>query len=227
MSEEKKINPTGIRSVFHYTATPVETCDHCSAAIKNVAVVTYKDETSVKLGCKCFENLLNGDTSLLKLYRKNSKLQKQYALWLEILNRPIDQMPRGIEYYDSGLYMIGDGSKCLFVGRLREGAVKVRGEYVNGTVADAPTTYLFHPSSDFNKNLAGKKYTLNGEAKRNMTDCGKSAWEPNTPENYVIQCNHNIDKSKEWLAFRLKEIEGFLARILAKGLVSHEEAKAK
>ena len=99
---------TGIKSVGYYVAQPVECCDRCSQGIKYVFPVTWKDGTVQKFGMECINRVLNDDTSLKSLFKKNAKLLAKLKDYAEILSRdPID-MPFGHEYYHSGQFMIAD-----------------------------------------------------------------------------------------------------------------------
>lgn len=214
---------TGIRRVSFFQVSPVETCDHCSAAIKHVTHIEFRDGTTIKLGSKCGENLLAGDTSLLKVYRKNVKLLAKFDRWLEILSRPEDQIPRGSEYYGSGLYFIGGLDERtgklvddISVGRVRNGSVLRGKEFVPARIADNNSHWLFHPLSDFEKNEGGDKYVLGRPGStRDLRSLGKTAWEPNTVENYQLECRHSIKQAQEWLQIRIAEINRFLCRTLA------------
>lgn len=177
----------------YYVASPVETCDCCSAAIKHVSVVTYKDGTRVKYGCKCIEKALSGDNSLRALYRRNLKLLQTYKRYLEIFNMPEDQMPV-VPYYDRGYYMIADD---------------------NGR-AICLERYTFHPSRIDEK----AERTMDCCPTLDMRSCGKSAWEPNTVENCKIKFRHAFEKNKEYLVAQIDRIEAFLARVLARGLLT-------
>lgn len=99
---------TGIKSVGYYVAQPVECCDRCSQGIKYVYPVTWKDGTVQKFGMECINRVLNDDTSLKSLFKKNAKTLAKLKDYAEILSRPVDQMPRGHEYYNSGRYMVAD-----------------------------------------------------------------------------------------------------------------------
>lgn len=188
----KNIKPSGIRSVSHYVASPVETCDCCSAAIKLVSVVTYQDGTRVKYGCKCIEKALSGDTSMVSLYRKNIKLLQKLQRYLEIFNLPEDQMPVS-SYFDRGYYMIADD---------------------NGR-AICLEHYTFHPSRIDQKAID----QMDGAETLDMRSCGRSCWEPNTLENHQIKFRAAFERDREYLKKEIARVEGFLARVLAKGLV--------
>lgn len=105
---------SGVRRVTFYTACPVETCDRCGQGIKHVALVKFKDETTQRYGLDCINKILEGDTSLKGLFKKNQKLLATYTARLEILNRSI--IPKGCEYYDSGMFLVvGDDGKAISV----------------------------------------------------------------------------------------------------------------
>jgi len=136
---------SAISSVTCYTASPVETCDRCSAGIKYVSLVRYKDGTSERYGSECINKILDGDTSLKSLYNKNVKLLKRYRESLDVLRRPYNEMPRGSEYYGSGLYFIAgfDGKDLMGDG-----------------------CWIFHPIYDEEKNSSGQHYVVTDPAAR-------------------------------------------------------------
>ena len=174
---------SGLRSVHFYTASPVESCDRCAAAIKHVALVTWKDGTSRKFGSECINKILAGDTSLKNLFNRNRKLATKYAAWAEVLRRAPEAMPRGSEYYGSGLFFIADdaGDDIGFNGR-----------------------WIFHPAPDWEKNQGGDAYR-----QRTLTQ-----------EAYRAARMGDVAKQLAWLEVEMARIEGFLARILAKGLAA-------
>ncbi len=192
--------PTAIRSVTCYIASPVEMCDHCSAGIKYVSLVTFKDGTHQKFGCKCIERVLSGDVSLLTLFRKNEKLLRKYRSYQSILSLPAGEMqvdPSG--YYNRGFFFIADenGKTIQFDGRA-----------------------YFHPTNvdweKFSACRAGGGFTA-------TLDCRPfaSAWEPFTAENWQRKCEHSIQAALLKLASEIERLEAFLARIVSKGLASY------
>jgi len=135
---EKLLEKTGIKAVDYYTAAgPVETCDRCSQGIRHVAKVTYKDGIVIKVGMDCIRTILRTAPNLGKLFNKNAKLLQKYNVNLEILSRAPEDMPRGGEYFDSGLYFVGDGS---------------------GNDIFGAGCWFFHPIPDWDKNQSGHAY---------------------------------------------------------------------
>lgn len=134
---------SAIRRVTFYQAAPVETCDRCGQGIKYVFAVTYKDDTVQRYGSECINKILAGEPNLRKLFSANSKKLARYQGYLEVLSRPVEDMPRGSEYYGSGLYMIADseGKDISF------------------------QHYYFHPIYDVTKNLNGRNYVVKDPAK--------------------------------------------------------------
>jgi hypothetical protein len=102
-----------------------------------VTVVRFADGRVERFGSECINKILGSDQSLRRLFEKNRKLTAQYAHWLDVLNRDPERMPRGGEYYGSGLYFISDdhGSDIMGNGR-----------------------YVFHPTPDWDKNQGGDRY---------------------------------------------------------------------
>lgn len=146
MREEINLDKTsGIRRVSYYMASPVSSsCDRCSAAIKHVFVVEYRDGQTLKYGSECINRILDHEPSLRKLYDKNVKTLQRYQRALEALSLPFEQMPRGAEYYGSGLYFIADS----------------KGNDV------MTTHFFFHPLYDAKKNAAGRNYVVTDPADR-------------------------------------------------------------
>lgn len=133
---------SAIKRVTVYTASPVEMCERCGQGIKYVALVTYQDGFTAKYGMDCIERVMSGDTSLKSLFLKNVKRLRKFQDYLVSLSLPFDQMPKGSEYYNSGLYMVADshGKDILF------------------------NHYYFHPIFDAAKNSAGGRYVVNDSA---------------------------------------------------------------
>jgi hypothetical protein len=144
------LNSSGIKAVRFMTATvrvgdhmqPSGTCDRCGAGIMNVFVVIYRDGLVQHYGSECINKILNNAPSMKSLFHKNSKLLKKYQGYLDILSLPVEQMPRGSEYYGSGLYFIGDpdGKDILY------------------------KNFLFHPLFDEEKNAGGPNYIVRDKA---------------------------------------------------------------
>jgi hypothetical protein len=148
MQTHSILDRTGIRSVNFYTASgAVETCDRCGQGIRNVALVTYKDGSAQRFGCDCIDKVLKQAPDLRKLYNRNAKLLKAYTDALEIFSRSPEQMPRGQEYFQSGLYFIAN-PKCddIFGG----------GRFGH---------WFFHPLFDEDKNGSGNAYVVTDKAK--------------------------------------------------------------
>lgn len=144
MTAQPLMNQSGIARVTQYTASPVECCDRCSAGIKNVFLVVYRDGFSAKYGSECIKKILDSAPDMRSLFNKNAKLLAVYQGYLRILSGPVEQMPRGSEYYGSGLYFVADASgKDIFFKR-----------------------WVFHPSFDAEKNAAGGRYVVTDAAKR-------------------------------------------------------------
>ena len=128
---------TGIARVHCYVAPGrTETCDRCSRDIRHVCLVTWKDGRSERFGIECINKILGGDTSLQTLFKKNQKLAEKYAHYLDVLSREPELMPRGSEYFGSGLFFIADDDgKDISLGR-----------------------WCFHPVPDWDKNQGGDAY---------------------------------------------------------------------
>lgn len=180
-----------------YVASPVETCDRCSAGIKYVSVVHFADGVSQKFGSECINKILNQDNSLKAQFKKNSELLRRYKRYLEILSMPEDQMPidaRG--YYDRGFYFVADDDgKTLCVGH-----------------------NFFHPTK------LDDHAQLDGSQTFDMRSCGKGAWEPSTRENWAIKCRHEIAQGRKELEGHIARIEKFLAAVLRKAQPKIEPA---
>ena len=136
---------TGIKRVSFFTASPVHTCDRCGQGIKYVCRVSYKDGTAEEFGLDCINKILDGDTSLKTLFRKNQKLLVKLTGYANVLRLPVEQMPQGREYFNSGFCTIADmdGEDICF------------------------GHYLFHPIvKDMAKNQSGKNYVISNPAER-------------------------------------------------------------
>jgi hypothetical protein len=185
---------SSIRRVTFYTACPVETCDRCGQGIKHVALVAFKDETFQRFGLDCINKILAGDNSLKSAFKKNQKLLQRYTRSLEILSMKPEEMPRGSEYYNSGIFMVG--------GNEFESRGDVWGE--GGRV-------YFHPVIDVQKNLSGNHYRMDG---RQTFPTKGNPWTPNTPENKRLAYVEEIESGKVWFAKEIERISSFLARVL-------------
>lgn len=189
----KAPEPTAIKSVGYYTASPVECCDRCGQGIKHVFPVHLKDGTVFKYGSECINKVLAGDTTLKSLWRKNAKRLQELKHHIEVLSRPVSEMPKGFEYFNSGIFIIIDDN----------------GKSINGSQTGS---ILFHPEADEAKNAASQ-YPADG---RQQWDGKKYiAW---TPEARRAQALEKIESAKAWINSEIARIEPFLARILAKGL---------
>jgi hypothetical protein len=170
-----------------------------------VAVITYKDGIVHKVGCDCVERILSGDNSLISLFRKNIKLLAKLKSHLEILSRPVDQMPTAREYYGSGIYIISDDDgKDICVG-------DVNNPRSSGCI-------LFHPNVNLERN-ATSRYPIDGRAMYRIKG-GKDVWVNHTIENHIDETIENIEEGRKWLAMRISQIEAFLARVVAKGMAT-------
>lgn len=155
------MEPTGIKSVRCYAASgSTQTCDRCNADIRHVSLVTWKDGTSRRYGSECIGKILTGDTSLRRLFEKNRKQAERYAHWAEVLRREPAAMPRGGEYFGSGLYFVADES----------GADIVWGGHCQ-----------FHPVPDWARNQSGGLYVQCGSEQdyrvARLAEVGKAlAW---------------------------------------------------
>jgi hypothetical protein len=188
--------PSAIKSVNYYVASPVECCDRCSQGIKHVFSVSLKDGTQFKYGSECINKILANDTSLKGLWRKNSKRLMELKRHLEILSRPLEQIPTHQEYYHSGIYIITDED----------------GKIINGSKT---SSCIFHPNVDIDRCMAsdyGKNTSTTGLI-------GKSS----TAESLHAKFSAGIEEAKKFIKGEIDRIEPFLARILAKGLVTESQ----
>lgn len=142
---------SGIKRVSYYAASPVRTCDRCAAGIKHVFVVTFQDGMKQKYGSECINKVLANVPTLKSLYNSNvKKLQKRLRA-LEALSLPYEQMPRGREYFGSGLYFIADSQgKDVMAGDM-------------GRTDESH--WFFHPLYDTERNAAGRHYVVTDQAK--------------------------------------------------------------
>ncbi len=164
------LSSSAIRKVTCYTATPVQSCDRCATGIKYVFLVTYKDGETQKYGSECINKILNGKTNLLSLFKKNAKLLKRYKDYVNILSGPVEQMPYGSEYFNSGLYFIADseGKDISF------------------------KHWFFHPKMNTEKNASGGRYLE--EPNKYMAKCLKDI------DVDVSKLNVEIVRIEEFLA---------------------------
>lgn len=137
------MNQSAVRKVSYYQASPVECCSRCSAGIKHVFVVSYTDGLTEKYGSECINKILDGDTSLGSLFNKNVKLLAKHQRALEAISSPEGTMPRGSEYFGSGLYFVADSE---------------------GKDVMADGHFFFHPVYDQEKNHGGDKYVVKDTA---------------------------------------------------------------
>jgi uncharacterized small protein (DUF1192 family) len=147
------LNQTAIARVTYFQAIhkagdhiqPAGTCDRCGASILHVFQVHYRDGSKQDYGSECINKILAAAPSMRTLFNKNVKLLKRYQDYLAILSGPVSAMPRGQEYFGSGLYFIADsnGKDILF-----------------------DDHFLFHPEYDAAKNIAGGQYLVNDPAAR-------------------------------------------------------------
>lgn len=153
------LNWNGIKSVSFTQMThrsgdhiqPAGTCDRCGTCIKNVFVVIYRDGSIQNYGSECINKILANAPSMKTLFHKNAKLLRRYQDYLAILTGSPDSMPRGSEYYGSGLYFIADSEgKDIYI----------------------PTHALFHPVFDVDKNASGQHYIVKS-AEQHVAQCMK------------------------------------------------------
>lgn len=188
---------TGIKSVAFFRDGQGRCCDRCGTFIKNVALVTTKDGTSLSYGSECIEKILSGDTSLQGLWNKNFKLLQKFQRHLEILNMPADQMPVGKQAINAG----------------RDDTTRFIAENDKGSWM-CHEHYYFHPGPQY------RPHNLDGRRQFDMRNMGKTSWEPYTAENWDAKCAYNIEEGKKWLQVRIDRISNFLARVMNKGLVT-------
>lgn len=128
---------------------PAGTCDRCGTGIKNVFVVVYRDGSVQNYGSECINKILANAPSMKTLFHKNAKLLRRYQDYLTILTGSVESMPRGSEYYGSGLYFIADSEgKDIYI----------------------PTHGLFHPLFDADKNTSGQHYHVKS-AEQHVARC--------------------------------------------------------
>lgn len=177
---------TAIKSVSYYRAAEITTCSRCGQVIKNVAHVTYRDGLVERYGMDCIEKILEAEPSLISLFKKNAKLARKYSDYIAILTGPADKMPRGREYFNSGLYFIADseGKDIMF------------------------ERWYFHPEYDAAKNAVGPHYVVKDAAA------------------HVARAAQEIERALPKMRAELARIEGFLARVIAKGLATQAQAAA-
>ena len=147
------MNQTGIAKVFQYVANPVETCDRCSQGIKYVFVIAYRDGFTAKFGSECIHKMMDNAPDMWALFNKNAKLLTKYQDYVTILSGTIDQMPRGSEYFGSGLYFVADSK---------------------GKDISFNNSY-FHPSFDSEKNALGSRYVVEDTEKKERDDMARIA----------------------------------------------------
>lgn len=138
------LDQTGsIARVTYYQAHPVHTCDRCSQGIKHVFRVTFSDGLVQEYGIECINRVLDSEPSLRSLFSKNSKLLQKRQRALRALSLSENEMPRGSEYFGSGIYFVADE---------------------NGDDVMGDGCWFFHPLYDAEKNLAGGKYVVKDAA---------------------------------------------------------------
>lgn len=193
MNETTNRPPSAIASVSTYIAAPVETCDRCSAAIKIVTVVVYKDGFREKFGSECINKILSGDTSLKSLFNRNVKRLAKAKRILEIFSRPLDQIPHDRGYRD-GFYMIAEE---------------------NGGRAICLKHYYFHPTYLVDAHFSGQvEHACFG------TKPFGTCWIADTRENWEKRCISELEDGKAELRKQIDRLEKFLARVLAKGMLA-------
>lgn len=184
-------NPSAIKRVCYYVASPVETCDRCGQGIKHVFAVSLKDDSRSVYGSECINKVLAGDTSLRSLWRKNVKILQYRQDCLRVLES--GNIPRGQEYYGSGMFFcaLEDGTDIM-------------------TLKGAS---LWHPDIDEAKNLAGKAYRQDGTQWNGKRDSeGKPIY--NTPDAFRARAKADIAGAIVELKASVSALESFLARVL-------------
>ena len=191
---------SGLRRVSYYVAPgAVEICDRCGAAIRIVAVVEWRDGTKQKYGSECINKILGGDTTLKGLFKKNFNLLRQFQGWLDVLNRPVNQIPKGREYFKSGLYMITDDN----------------GKDIHASKTGA---FLFHPDADLERNaVSDYAFLQEGESLPYHTS-GKMTY-----AQFQAKRLKEIEDAKVWLQDQISRLESFLAKVVEKGLIKAEQ----
>lgn len=134
------INTSAIARVTYYQASPVRTCDRCSQGIKHVFRVTFRDGFIQEYGIECINKVLDNAPDLKSLFASNSKRLQKYLGWMQVLNRADAEMPRGSEYFSSGLYFIADE----------------KGKDITGGRGER----FFHPVYDEERNSVGPHYIV-------------------------------------------------------------------
>ena len=169
---------SAIKSVSYFMSSPASTCDRCGQGIKHVALVAFKDGETQRYGLDCVDKILASAPDLKGLFSKNIKRLRTYQDYLAILTGPAASMPRGQEYFNSGLFFIADssGKDIMF------------------------DNFYFHPVFDQEKNGTGKNYVVND------------------PASHVTRCAKDIADKLPKLRAEIERIEGFLARVIAKGI---------
>lgn len=209
---------SGLKSVAFFRDNTGRCCDRCGTFIKNVALVNFKDGSYQSYGSECINKILDGDNSLVRLWKHNSKMLKRWQEYLEILSLPYDQMPvdkRG--YYGRGWFMVADREgKAFTCGYLYKAK---SGQEIN---SQGNHTYCFHPTHIEEPGLSSftgaQTFDMRGAA-------GGTAWEPFTQENWSKKCVANIEAKKAWLTIEIDRVGKFLARILEKGLVTKAQTE--
>lgn len=140
---ETSTPPSAIRRVSSYIASPIESCDRCGAGIKYVTLVSYVDGSAKRYGSECIGRVMQGDHSLKTLFAKQQARAVQLTRYLSILSRPPEQLPRGREYYQSGIFFIGDDGIPL------DPAKPEKSDITFGS------RWFFHPFVDWSKNQEG------------------------------------------------------------------------
>ena len=191
---------SGLRRMSYYVAPgAVEICDRCGAAIRIVAVVEWRDGTKQKYGSECINKILGGDTTLKGLFKKNFNLLRQFQGWLDVLNRPVNQIPKGREYFKSGLYMITDDN----------------GKDIHASKTGA---FLFHPDADLERNaVSDYAFLQEGESLPYHTS-GKMTY-----AQFQAKRLKEIEDAKVWLQDQISRLESFLAKVVEKGLIKAEQ----
>ena len=116
-----------------------------------------------------------------------------------MLNRPVEQIPKGQEYFKSGMFMIADDN----------------GEEIH---ASRTGGFLFHPDVDLERN-AMSEYALlqEGESSPYQTS-GKMTY-----AKFQAKSMKGIEEGRMWLKEQVSRLESFLAKVVEKGMLKAEQ----
>jgi len=138
-------NPQNISSItrvkYYDLGKAVKNCDRCGLGIRYIHEVNFIDGQKLVYGSDCIYKILAGDNNLLTFYKKKQKLLSRLNEILDVLSRNPEEIPRGSEYFDSGLFFIGNGKTI----KTKHGEKKQ--DLIHGS------RWFFHPIIDESKNL--------------------------------------------------------------------------